>query len=135
MANNLMITSQMLRDKKACEGAIIEFEEVFGGKAVINAPNIKKATELHRYIIWAGDNLLTNVENITEFHRFINDRDIEHSDICRSEGNDCCTRRKNRCEEIGEEMKLKKITKFVELYRKENKAPRKPRKKDVSNQE
>ncbi len=132
MAKNLVITIEMLKDAGACGDGLDKIRGVFPNGIVLSAPNIKKAAEIDVDGAYTLAKLLKDTNS-----EYINYNTVEY-EIWRQEcRQDECDKANGgaECRERGKRYRIKIYTKFVELYRKENKAPRKPRKKDVSNQE
>ncbi len=127
MAKNLVITIEMLKDAGACGDGLDKIRGVFPNGIVLSAPNIKKAAEIDVDGAYTLAKLLNSTAS--EFSDYNSIVYNNWSAECTVDNHDEANGNA-RCKERGVEYRTKAYTKFVELYCKENKAPRKSRKKE-----
>lgn len=123
MAKNLEITTKMLEDIGSCEAGVDYFRETFGEKVVLNTTNIVKAAESLNYTGFIG--YLLKDDDAT--NKYLEYRLRFSDEMHAANASDRCKNPDKRRVEYN----IKCYTKFVELYRKENKAKRKPRGKNT----
>lgn len=126
MAKNLEITAKMLLDAGACSDGVELFKKTFGEKVILNAPNIRKAAELDTDGAYTLEKLLKNDSNKLVYMNYNSEHYNKWDDLCSADDHDAANGNA-LCKLRGVEYRIKVYTKFVELYRKENKAPRKAR--------